>query len=397
MPALWTTAAARTPDEVSRRGVARARGRAHLPLAADAGARSARRRRGQRARANGSVPGRGGLARLQRLCADLGRRPQRVRARPRGQWPQPPRGQPKRGQRARGMLLPRRDRGGGRSGSDAASRRQAERRLPMRLGGARRLAYFPRLWARKSWPSSRARFVASSTALIERGAQSARLQRVEAGDGGPSRAGHLVLELARVGAGLDLQAGAAEHGLGRELQGGVARQADLDPGVRERLDDEEHVGRPAPRQPGHRVDERLLHRYGEPDGVEERLGQGHVQLGRVLAGGDGGGAGAHQGRRVGHGAHDARAAPQLVLDGGDGHAGRDGDDELLRVDGGGDLVQGLVHRLRLDREDRSPRRPSPRRSCPSRPGPRSSTGSARADRRACRSWRCRPCPRTRSG
>jgi 2,4-dienoyl-CoA reductase-like NADH-dependent reductase (Old Yellow Enzyme family) len=70
-----------------------------------------------------------------------------------------------------------------------------------------------------------------------------------------------------------------------------------------------------------------------------------------LPGGQGGGPRAHQRRGVGHGAHDAHPVAHLSLDGGDGDAGGDGDDQLRGVERRGDLLEELVHRLRLHREE----------------------------------------------
>ena len=70
----------------------------------------------------------------------------------------------------------------------------------------------------------------------QRGAQSASLQGMKAGDGRPTRARHLIFERGRVQVCLLDHARAAEEGLHREFERALAGEAHLDPGVAERLE-----------------------------------------------------------------------------------------------------------------------------------------------------------------
>src|SRR5690606_6700329 len=146
------------------------------------------------------------------------------------------------------------------------------------------------------------------------------------GDGGPQRLGALV--------GLGEQGGGAEEGLDGELAADRSGQAGEDPGVDERLGDEEDVRRTRPGEAGHGVEERFADPRDRADGAEEGLSPGEVVVGGGGAGGDGRRALADEGRGVGHGPHHRGAGGERRLERGDRHAGGDGQDPPAAGPGG---------------------------------------------------------------
>ena len=72
------------------------------------------------------------------------------------------------------------------------------------------------------------------------------LERLYPRNGGAPGGAHLVLEHAWVGAGFQLHARRSLHGLSGKLQSNGPRQARFHARVRDGLDEQEHVSRPAP-------------------------------------------------------------------------------------------------------------------------------------------------------
>ena len=109
-----------------------------------------------------------------------------------------------------------------------------------------------------------------------------------------------------------------EHRLRGQRLRRVAREAHLHARIRQRLDDEEDVGRAAARESGDRVHQRLVEDDRGPDRVEDLPGRLEVLGRRVAARGDGRGACADERGRVRHGA-DHASLRQPRFDDTDGH------------------------------------------------------------------------------
>ena len=88
----------------------------------------------------------------------------------------------------------------------------------------------------------------------QRTAHASSLKSMEARDRRAAGRGHLVLEHTGMFARLAYHPGGAEHGLGRQERGHLARQAGANAAVRQGLDHQINESGPAPREPGDGVE-----------------------------------------------------------------------------------------------------------------------------------------------
>src|SRR6266545_562433 len=177
------------------------------------------------------------------------------------------------------------------------------------------------------------------------------LEGRDARDGGATRRGDHVLELARVRTGLQNEARRAEHGLGGQYHRDGAIEPHLDAAVGQRLDDDSDIGRARARQPGHGVHGALVNHDHLADGAEELLRSFEVARLEALGPRDGRDALQHQGGRIGHDADEPRWLAEVLAELPRGDARRDGDQELAPVDSCGDFREDGGHDLGLDRQD----------------------------------------------
>src|SRR5882672_7355747 len=183
---------------------------------------------------------------------------------------------------------------------------------------------------------------APHTALLERG---------EARDRGAARRGDHVLELARMRPRLQDEPGRAQHRLRGQGHGRGAVESHLDAAIGQRLDHDGDIGGARAREARHRVHGALVQHHHLAHGSEELLGRLEVAGLEAVGARDRRHALQHEGGRIGHDADEARGLAQMLAELPCGHPGRDGDEELVPVHRGGDLLEDRAHDLRLDGED----------------------------------------------
>jgi hypothetical protein len=143
----------------------------------------------------------------------------------------------------------------------------------------------------------------------------------------------------------------AQCRLGDEVGGDGAWQAEQDPGVDHRLDEEEEVGRSAAGQGGDRVLLRLGHPDRRADGGEQTLGAGEVGLGGVRAGRQCAHREPDPDRGVGHDPDDRNLSGEGPFEGGEGDPGGHRHDELVGGHDRAELGEQRGHVLRLDGQE----------------------------------------------
>ena len=177
-------------------------------------------------------------------------------------------------------------------------------------------------------------------------------QDFERRGGRAAGAGHV---LAQLGGRLLRHAGklaGTDHGRACEAIRQIFRQAGFDAGCGKAFDEQEHVGRAAAGNRGHRIEQPLIVDPGHlPHGLQQfltdrALGDRHV---RIRAGNRD--AASDRGRRVRHGAHDGGARAQVTREAGDGLPGRDRQHRRAVLRKTPVLRRDLVQPLRLDGED----------------------------------------------
>ena len=331
-------------------------------------------------------------------------RPARVRRRGTRAGARPPRrGRPSDADEAvpeRGLVGPQvADR---RRGGRGRGRRQAVpgggRRRGRRVGGrARRhrgvgrpLPSDASSWASSWSPSSTVRRNAAQTAS-DSTVRSRPLSSSwsAAADVPPGRRDH-VPQLGRVHPGLLGEQRRALERLDDEVVRDVAREAEVDGRVDERLHDEEHVGRAGAADRGRHRDHLLVVDLElEAERTEQGGGLRPLLVGRLGRGVPDRHALAEAGRRVGHAAHDLVVAEDAGQGRGRG-PGQDAQHELAAAQVRADLAADLVEHLGLDAEQDHVRVADRVRRCRRRSGCRTRARGPRAARRA-DGWR-RPGP-----
>lgn len=120
-----------------------------------------------------------------------------------------------------------------------------------------------------------------SCALIGRGAdgvhqgrpESAFLKFMNAFNGCTAGTTNGVFQYARMLSGLEYHLGGTEQCLGRQSSRDIPRKAGGHAAIAEGFDDLKNVGGAAAAQPGHGIEQFLLHFEGEPDAPEEALSE----------------------------------------------------------------------------------------------------------------------------
>ncbi len=164
----------------------------------------------------------------------------------------------------------------------------------------------------------------------ESDAQAAFFQFEDAVDGAAGGRGDFVFEQRGMVAGFEHHLAGAVDRLRGELRGGVARQADLDAGFGERLDDDVDVGGAGGGEARDGVHVLFVDDDGAAHGFEDALREFHLLGLDEAAAAEARGACAERRWRVGHGADDGDLDAGGVFDGARFHRRRERDDGLLR-------------------------------------------------------------------
>ena len=181
--------------------------------------------------------------------------------------------------------------------------------------------------------------------------QPARLELVERGRGGPARRRDHVAQLGRMHARLLREERRALERLDHQVVGDVAREAEVDGRVDERLHDEEDVGRAGTAHRGRHRDHLLVVDLElGAQRPEERRRLLALRVGRLGRRVPDRHALAEAGRRVGHAADDLVVAEDAG-EGGRRGAGQDAQDELPAAQVRTDLAADPGQHLGLDPEE----------------------------------------------
>jgi hypothetical protein len=139
------------------------------------------------------------------------------------------------------------------------------------------------------------------------------------------------------------------HGHPGQAKGELLRQAGLDTGLGQGFDQEKDVSRPAARDRGHRIQQRLVLDPGHLAHRRKQLTtQSLLACRHLRAGAEHGHAPAHRRRGVGHGAHHRGLGAQVGLEGADGLAGGDRQEHGFSPHEAPVVPQGGVDLLGLD-------------------------------------------------
>lgn len=151
-------------------------------------------------------------------------------------------------------------------------------------------------------------------------------------------------------ASLEDHGGGASEGLGGEILGELAGEPHEDAGIGHGFDGEESESGAAPAEAGDGIEEGFADLGDEADGAEDFFGEGGIVGGGGGAEGVSGGALVDEGGGIGHDADDAVEGTGGGLEGWEGEACDDGDEEFLGGESG-EIAEGGEGVWGFDAED----------------------------------------------
>ena len=169
----------------------------------------------------------------------------------------------------------------------------------------------------------------------------------QTGDGRAAGRSDHVLEHGRMLAGFEYHRGRAPNGLRRQADRIGTRQASLHTTIRERVDEQIHIGRTTARKARHGIHQPLGHLDGQTDRAKDPLRGRAVLFVSKLTHAKTRSSLAHCRRRVGHRAHDPRPAIRRLLQSGKFDTGCNRNDQGRRLRHGNQMPQRRTGVLRF--------------------------------------------------